>query len=96
MGQDDRSRKEPSFWQKIKEIFFGLALYDLHRDAIQAKAEYDDALNVLLMGQFLGIPLMNSVFTLRLFPYLMPQLGDWRKRKLKEIEVIDFAPPQAH
>ena len=96
MGQDDRSRKEPSLWGKIKELFFGLFVYGLYRSAIQAKAEYDDALNVLLMGQFLGIPLMNSVFTLRLFPYLMPQLGDWRKRKLKEIEVIDFAPPEAH
>ncbi|MFQ6002079.1 MAG: hypothetical protein ACE5LG_10520, partial [Anaerolineae bacterium] len=79
MGQDDRSRKEPSLWQKIKEVLFGLFVYDLYRSAIQAKAEYEDALNVLLMGQFLGIPLMNSVFTLRLFPYLLPQLGDWKR-----------------
>lgn len=96
MGRDDRSRQEPSLWQKIKEVFFGLAVYELYQGTIQVKTEYDDAFNVLLMGQFLGIPLMNSVFTLRLFPYLLPQLGDWRKRKLREVEVIEFAPPGAH
>ncbi len=96
MGQDDRAREEPSLWQKIKEVFFGLFVYDLYRSAIQAKAEYEDALNVLLMGQFLGIPLMNSVFTLRLFPYLLPQLGDWKRRKLKEADITDFIPSGAH
>jgi len=96
MGQDERSRKEPSLWRKIKEVLFGLFLYDLHRSAMQAKAQYDDALNVLLMGQFLGIPLMNSVFTLRLFPHLLPQLGNWKRRKLKEADITDFIPSGPH
>ena len=92
----NRSKKEPTLWQKIKELFFGLFLYDLHRSAVRAKAQYDDALNVLLMGQFLGIPLMNSVFTLRLFPYLLPQLGNWKRRKLKEADITDFIPSGPH
>jgi len=93
---DDGSRKETGLWEKIKGVLFGLFLYDLHRSAIQAKAQYDDALNVLLMGQFLGIPLMNSVFTLRLFPYLLPLLGDWKRRKLKEADITDLIPTGTH
>ena len=96
MGQAYRSRKGPSLWQKIKELFFGLFFHDLYRSVTQTKAEYDDAFNVLLMGQFLGIPLMNSVFTLRLFPHLLPQLGDWKRRKLKEADITDFIPSGPH
>lgn len=86
-------KKQPSFKQKVKEVLWGLFLYDFYLETVRAKAKYKDALNLFLLGQFLGLPLMNSSISLRLLPYLFPELGDWKKRQLKEVEVIDSIPP---
>lgn len=81
-----------SFKKKAKDFLWGLFLYDFYLETVRAKAKYKDALNLLLLGQFLGLPLMNSSISLRLLPYLLPELGDWKKRQLKEREIIELAP----
>ncbi|HIC92816.1 MAG TPA: hypothetical protein EYP09_01000 [Anaerolineae bacterium] len=80
------------FKRKVKDFLWGLFLYDLYLDAARREAQYKDALNLFLLGQFLGLPLMNSSISLRLLPYLFPELSDWKKRQLKEKEIIELAP----
>lgn len=67
-------------------------LFDFYRNVVETKAKYEDALNLFLLGQFLGLPLLNSSISLRLLPYLLPELGDWKRRQLKEKEIIELAP----
>ena len=86
-------KKQPSFKQKVKELLWGFFFFDFYKEVIKAKAKYEDALNLIILGELLGIPLMNSTIALKLLPYLFPELGDWKKRQLKEVEVIDSIPP---
>ncbi|HDH09853.1 MAG TPA: hypothetical protein ENF84_02815 [Chloroflexi bacterium] len=81
-----------SLKKKAKEFLWGLFLYDFYLDAVRTKTRYKDAVNLFLLGQFLGLPLMNSSISLRLLPYLFPELSDWKKRQLKEKEIIELAP----
>jgi len=81
-----------SLKKKAKEFLWGLFLYDFYLDAVRTKTKYKDAVNLFLLGQFLGLPLMNSSISLRLLPYLFPELSDWKKRQLKEKEIIELAP----
>ena len=81
-----------SLRRKVRDFLWGLFFYDLYLEAVRTKTSYKDALNLFLLGQFLGLPLMNSSISLRLLPYLLPELGDWKKRQLKEKEIIELAP----
>jgi len=81
-----------SLGRKVKDFLWGLFFYDFYLETVRAKAQYKDALNLFLLGQFLGLPLMNSSISLRLLPYLMPELGGWKRRQLKEKEIIEYAP----
>ena len=83
---------QTSVRRKIRDFLWGLFLYDFYLDAVRTKTRYKDAVNLFLLGQFLGLPLMNSSISLRLLPYLFPELSDWKKRQLKEKEIIELAP----
>jgi hypothetical protein len=84
-----------AFCRAAKEFLWGLACLDLYRDTLREKRKYEDVLNVVLLGQFLGLPLMNSTITLRLLPHLFPELRHWRQRQLTEQDVTDHLP-EAH
>jgi len=86
------ARKGGSMFQRLKEFWWGLFVFDLYKETLSEKKRYEDALNLIFLGEFLGIPLMNSTISLRLLPYLWPQLRDFKIRQLREREVIEQAP----
>ncbi|MFQ6058190.1 MAG: hypothetical protein ACE5MB_04820 [Anaerolineae bacterium] len=89
----DLAKSSNSRWKAIKDFFWGFFFFDFYKSTMEAGSKYEDALNLLLLGQLLGVPLMNSTLTLKLLPYLFPELAEWRRRQLKEVEIIESAPP---
>lgn len=81
-----------TYWKAMKEFVWGLTCLDLYRETLREKRKYQDILNLVLLGEFLGVPLMNSTITLRLLPHLFPQLKDWRQRHLTEQDITDHLP----
>jgi hypothetical protein len=81
-----------AFWRAVKEFIWGLAFLEMYRETLREKRKYEDVLNIVLLGEFLGIPLMNSTITLKLLPHLFPQLRHWRQRQLTEQDITDHLP----
>ena len=81
-----------AFWNGVKDFVWGLAFLDLYRETLTEKRKYEDMLNLVLLGEFLGIPLMNSTMTLKLLPHLFPELKHWRQRQLTEQDITDRLP----
>jgi len=81
-----------ALWKAVKEFVWGLAFLDMYRETLKEKRKYEDVLNIVLLGEFLGIPLMNSTITLKLLPYLFPDLKHWRRRQLTEQHIYDKLP----
>lgn len=75
-----------------RDFLWGLFVFDLYKEVKRAKSRYEDTLKLLILGEMLGLPLMNSLITLRLLPYLLPDLELWKRRQLKETEVLEEAP----
>jgi len=73
-------------------FFWGLFVFDLYRNTLVERNKYEDAMNIIILGEMIGIPLMNSVITLRLLPHVLGDLADWKKRQLIEYEVLERAP----
>ncbi len=49
-------------------------------------------INLLLMGELLGLPLMSTPILLKLLPYLLPEIEEWKIRQLRERDVTEEAP----
>ena len=77
---------------RTREFLWGLFLFDTWKELGAQRRRQEDALNLLLFGELVGLPLMNSTMTLRLLPYLVPDFAAWRERQLAELEVLDHPP----
>ena len=85
----ERFRK---FKQNLKDFLFGMFLFELYIDTLKFAKKYKDAVNIFLFGEFLGLPIFSTPITLRLLPYFLPDLYNWRKRQLKERDITDEVP----
>ncbi len=80
------------FKRAVKEFLFGLFYFDLYWETRKEAAKLRDAVNLLLMGELLGLPLMTTPIMLRLLPYLLPEIEDWKRRQLRERDVTEEVP----
>jgi hypothetical protein len=71
---------------------WGLALFETYHEAELEARRYQDAFDILILAEMLGIPLMNTTIGLRLLPYAIGDLKNFRTRILREPEVLDHAP----
>ncbi len=75
-----------------RDVLWGLALYDSYHESMVEAQRHRDAFDVLILGEMLGIPLMNTTIGLRLLPYAVGDLEGFRVRFLREHEVLEQAP----
>ncbi len=79
-------------WKVLKEVLWGLFIFDLYTENMKMRVRYNDAVNLLIFSETLGIPLMNSYVSMRLLPYFFGELEGWKRREMREREVLDEAP----
>jgi hypothetical protein len=51
---------------------------------------------ILVFGDFLGLPLLSTYYSLRLLPYVYPSLSEIRKETVKEHDVFDLLGEHHH
>lgn len=76
----------------LKDALWGLFFYDLYHETTKLRSRYQDAVNLLVFSEQLGIPLMNSYVSMRLLPYFVGELEGWKRREMAEREILDEAP----
>ncbi len=76
----------------LKEMLWGLFFYDLYIEQMKLRVRYNDAVNVLVFSEQLGIPLMNSYVSMRLLPYFVGELESWKRREMREKDFLEDAP----
>src|SRR2546422_870329 len=62
------------------------------RENMKMRIRYNDAVNLLVFSEQLGIPLMNSYVSMRLLPYFVGELEGWKRREMREREILEEAP----
>lgn len=88
-----RLHERPQTWRdKVKQFLWGFFFFEWYHELQHERAKYNDVMNLILFGELIGIPLMNSTIGLRLLPHVMPELQSWKHRQLEEHEVVEHAP----
>ncbi len=86
------SNNEPekkSFWTNAKEVLYGMAQHDMSRYALRTRASMEHLFILITMGDMIGIPILPPYYSLRLLPYVVPQISTWKRRLLREKDVSD-------
>jgi hypothetical protein len=82
-------KKKGGFLQAIKEVVYGLAAHDSARFALKTRASMEHLFILITMGDMLGVPILPPYYSLRLLPYVVPQISTWKRRMLREKDLTD-------
>ena len=89
MTERDEAAAGKSWWQAISEVIYGMAAHDMSRAALRTRASMEHLFILITMGDLLGVPILPPYYSLRLLPYVVPQIATWKRRMLREKDVAD-------
>ncbi|HET7009403.1 MAG TPA: hypothetical protein VFI11_01395 [Anaerolineales bacterium] len=78
-----------SFLQNLREIMYGMATHDMSRYAVRTRASMEHLFILITMGDLIGVPILPPYYSLRLLPYVVPQISTWKRRLLREKDISD-------
>ena len=73
----------------FKEFIYGMAAHDTTRLAMKTRASMEHLFILITMGDLLGVPILPPYYSLRLLPYVVPQVATWKRRMLREKDLTD-------
>ncbi len=82
-------QKKTSRWQAVREFFFGMFGMEFVEHALEMRSSLESLFMLVTLGDMIGVPIMPPYYSLRLLPYLIPNVEVWKRRVLREKEFTD-------
>ncbi|HET7678439.1 MAG TPA: hypothetical protein VFK38_11380 [Candidatus Limnocylindrales bacterium] len=82
-------KKGRGLFGALREITYGMAAHDMTRYALRSRASMEHLFILTTMGDLLGVPILPPYYSLRLLPYVVPQISTWKRRMLREKDLTD-------
>ena len=76
-------------FQKIREFFYGMYVYEFELQALEMRGELESAFMLITLGDMLGVPVMPPIYSMRILPYVVPNIANWKRRVLRERDLSD-------
>ncbi|HUH91775.1 MAG TPA: hypothetical protein VL742_01355 [Casimicrobiaceae bacterium] len=89
MTDEEKMTGAKRIWQNVRDTIYGMAAHDMSRAALRTRASMEHLFILITMGDLLGIPILPPYYSLRLLPYVVPQIATWKRRMLREKDVAD-------
>jgi len=86
---EEEKKKKGGILQAVKEFVYGVAAHDSARFAVKTRASMEHLFILITMGDMLGVPILPPYYSLRLLPYVVPQISSWKRRMLREKDFTD-------
>jgi hypothetical protein len=75
--------------QAARQFIYGMAAHDTARFALKTRASMEHLFILITMGDMLGVPILPPYYSMRLLPYVVPQISTWKRRMLREKDLTD-------
>jgi hypothetical protein len=72
------------------QLIYGATVYEMVRDLNKERAKLEHLFVLVVFGDLLGVPVLPPYYTMRLLPYVMPNLPGWRRSILRERDLTDL------
>ena len=74
---------------RAREFLFGMLGMEFTQHALEMRASLETLFMVATVGDMIGIPILPPYYSLRLLPYVVPQIATWKRRMLREKDISD-------
>lgn len=88
-SESDRPDTKGSRWQAVRDFLYGMMGMEMASHALEMRASLESIFMLGTVGDMIGIPVLPPYYSLRLLPYVLPQIQTWKRRVLREREFTD-------
>lgn len=74
----------------VAQMIYGATIYEMVRDLNKQRSHIEHLFILIVFGDFLGIPILSPYYTLRLLPYVVPNIQGWKRTMLRERDLTDL------
>jgi hypothetical protein len=67
------------FREAVSRFMYGMTGYEFARHAVEMRHQMEAVFMVVTMGDLIGVPVLPPVYSLRLLPYVVPEIAAWKR-----------------
>jgi len=68
-----------SLREAVSRFMYGMTGYEFARHAVEMRHQMEAVFMVVTMGDLIGVPVLPPVYSLRLLPYVVPEVATWKR-----------------
>ena len=80
----------------LREFAYGMTGFEFARHAMETRAALESLFMTVVVGDMIGLPVIPPYYSLRLLPYVTPEVATWKRRVLRERDFTDFHDAHLH
>jgi hypothetical protein len=73
----------------LREIFYGMAIHEQVRTLARQRGGLEHLFVLISFGDLLGLPVLPPYYSMRLLPFVVPLINNWKRRMLRERDLMD-------
>jgi hypothetical protein len=70
----------------VKDFFYGLTTLPFLHHTLQMRREAETLFLLATLGDLTGLPIMPPVYAMRLLPYVLPEVAQWKRQLARREE----------
>ncbi len=75
--------------QAVRDFLYGMFGMEIASHALEMRASLESLFMLGTIGDMIGVPILPPYYSLRLLPFVLPQIQTWKRRVLREREFTD-------
>jgi hypothetical protein len=80
----------PQRWlAALRGFAYGMGGYEFERNALEERAQRENIFLMIVVGDMIGVPVIPPYYSLRMLPFVVPNIATWKRRVLREREFTD-------
>jgi hypothetical protein len=73
----------------VRQVLYGAGAHEIVMYTIRLRADMENLFILITLGDLIGVPILPPYYSLRLLPYLVPNIASWKRRVLRERDILD-------
>lgn len=78
-----------SWLSSVREFLYGMFGFEFAQHAVEMRSSLESLFMLATVGDMIGVPILPPYYSLRMLPYLVPNITTWKRRVLREKEFSD-------
>ncbi len=74
----------------IRDFIYGMAFHGMARYALKSRMYLEHLFVVITVGDMIGLPILPPYYSLKLLPYMVPNINNWKRSLFKERDFTDI------